>query len=88
MSGYTWTRGIRSNRGLGFPALPAVLTAVTWIVDPIVAGVGPEAGKLTAMMTRPSTVGTTCLFALAAAVMAIWSRRRPGCRFQQTRFTA
>lgn len=84
MSGYTWTRGIRSNGGLGFPALPAV----TWIVDPIVAGVGPEAGKLTAMMTRPSTVGTTCLFALAAAVVAIWSRHRPGYRFHQTRFTA
>ena len=63
-----WTTRI-NNGGLGFRAFPAMLVAVTWIVDPIIAGAGAEAGTLTATMTSPSTVRTACPFTVTAALM-------------------
>ena len=75
MSGYRWTVGIDPG-GLGFLALLAAFIAVTRISGAVIAGVQPEAWVLTAMMTAPFTVGAVSLFALVAALMETWLRRR------------
>lgn len=72
MNGYSWTTRTGQG-GPGFLTSLAVLVAVTWITDPIVAGGRPESGELTAMMTRPSTVGTVCLFTLKTSLVLTWS---------------
>ena len=56
MNSYRWTKRI-GLAGLAFLAVIAVFVTVVSILDVRVAGVYPEAFRLTAMMTAPFTLG-------------------------------
>ena len=78
MNSYHWTKRI-GLAGLAFLAAIAVFVTVVSILDVRVAGVYPEAFRLTAMMTAPFTLGLVAASTLAAALVETFRRlkRRP-----------
>ena len=78
MNSYRWTKRI-GLAGLAFLAVIAVFVTAVSILDVRVAGIYPEAFRLTAMMTAPFTLGLVAASTLAAALMETLRRfkRRP-----------
>ena len=77
MNAYRWTIRI-GIAGVAFLATIAVFVAVVSILDVRVAGVYPEAFRLTAMMTAPFTIGIAVVPTLAAAFVESHNHfRRP-----------
>ena len=78
MNSYRWTKRI-GLAGLAFLAAIAVFVTAVSILDVHVAGVYPEAFRLTAMMTAPFTLGLVAASTLAAALVETFRRlkRRP-----------
>lgn len=73
MNGYRWTKRI-GIAGVAFLAAIAVFVAVVSIMDVRVAGVYPEAFRLTAMMTAPFTIGIVPIPTLATALIETYHR--------------
>ncbi len=78
MNSYRWTKRI-GLAGLAFLAAIAVFVTAVSIMDVRVAGVYPEAFRLTAMMTAPFTLGLVVVTTLATALVETLRRfrRRP-----------
>lgn len=78
MNSYRWTKRI-GLAGLAFLAAIAVFVTAVSILDVRVAGVYPEAFRLTAMMTAPFTLGLVVVTTLATALVETLRRfrRRP-----------
>ena len=78
MNSYRWTKRI-GLAGLAFLAAIAVFVTAVSILDVRVAGVYPEAFRLTAMMTAPFTLGLVVVTTLAIALVETLRRfrRRP-----------
>ena len=73
MNAYRWTIRI-GIAGIAFLAAIAVFVTVVSIMDVRVAGVYPEAFRLTAMMTAPFTIGIVAIPTLAAALIETYHR--------------
>ena len=77
MSAYRWTIRIGFAGIASLAAIAAFVTVVS-ILDVRVAGVYPEAFRLTATMTAPFTIGLVAIPTLAAALVETYNRfRRP-----------
>jgi hypothetical protein len=78
MNSYRWTKRI-GFAGLAFLAAIAVFVTVVSILGVRVAGVYPEAFRLTAMMTAPFTLGLVAVSTMTAALVETVRRfkRRP-----------
>ena len=78
MNSYRWTKRTGLT-GLAFLAAIAVFVTAVSILDVRVAGVYPEAFRLTAMMTAPFTLGLVAVATLTAAAVETLLRfkRRP-----------
>ena len=78
MNTYRWTKRI-GIAGIAFLAAIAVFVTVVSILDIRIAGIYPEAFRLTAMMTAPFTLGLVVVSTLAAALAETLRRlkRRP-----------
>ena len=78
MNSYRWTKRT-GLAGLAFLAAIAVFVTAVSILDVRVAGVYPEAFRLTAMMTAPFTLGLVAVATLTAAAIDTFRRfkRRP-----------
>ena len=77
MNSYRWTKRI-GFAGLAFLAAIAVFVTVVSILGVRVAGVYPEAFRLTAMMTAPFTLGLVAVTTLTAALVETFRRfKRP-----------
>ena len=78
MSTYRWTKRI-GIAGIVFLAAIALFVTVVSILGIRVAGIYPEAFRLTAMMTAPFTLGLVAVSTLAAALVETLLRlkRRP-----------
>ncbi len=74
MNTYRWTKRV-GLAGIAFLAAIAVFVAIVSILDVRVAGVYPEAFRLTAMMTAPFTLGLVIAATLATALVE--TLRRP-----------
>ena len=74
MNSYRWTKRI-GFAGLAFLAAIAVFVTVVSILGVRVAGVYPEAFRLTAMMTTPFTLGLVAVSTMTAT--AVETLRRP-----------
>ena len=68
MNNYRWTKRI-GLAGIAFLAAIAVFVTIVSIMGVRVAGVYPEAFRLTAMMTAPFTLGLVAVSTLTAAVV-------------------
>ena len=68
MNSYHWTKRIGLT-GLAFLAAIAVFVTAVSILGVRVAGVYPEAFRLTAMMTAPFTLGLVAVSTLATALV-------------------
>ena len=79
MNAYRWTTRI-GIAGIGFLAAIAVFVTIVSIMDVRVAGVYPEAFRLTAMMTAPFTIGVVLVSTLAAALVETLRRRKRPAR--------
>ena len=80
MNSYRWTKRI-GIAGLAFLAAIAVFVTVVSILDVRVAGIYPEAFRLTAMMTAPFTLGLVFVSTLTAAMFETVRRfRRPAAK--------
>ena len=67
MNTYRWTKRI-GLAVLTFLAAIAIFVTIVSILDIRVAGIYPEAFRLTAMMTAPFTLGLVVVSTLAAAL--------------------
>ncbi len=78
MNAYRWTKRV-GMAGFAFLAAIAVFVTVVSIMDVRVAGVYPEAFRLTAMMTAPFTLGLVAVTTLGTALVETVRRfrRRP-----------
>lgn len=76
MNSYRWTKRI-GLAGIAFLATIAVFVTVVSILDVRVAGIYPEAFRLTAMMTAPFTIGIVVIPTLAAALIETYHRLNP-----------
>ena len=78
MNTYRWTKRI-GIAGIVFLAAIALFVTVVSILGIRVAGIYPEAFRLTAMMTAPFTLGLVAVSTLAAALVETLLRlkRRP-----------
>lgn len=77
MSAYRWTKRIGIS-GIAFLAAIAIFVTVVSILGIRVAGIYPEAFRLTAMMTAPFTLGLIAVSTLAAALVETLLRlKRP-----------
>ncbi len=78
MNTYRWTKRI-GLAGIAFLAAIAVFVTIVSILDVRIAGIYPEAFRLTAMMTAPLTLGLVAVSTLAAALVETLRRleRRP-----------
>ena len=77
MNTYRWTKRI-GLAGLAFLAAIAVFVTVVSILGVRVAGVYPEAFRLTAMMTAPFTIGLVIVSTFATALVETIRRlKRP-----------
>ncbi len=78
MNTYRWTKRV-GLAGLAFLAAIAVFVTAVSIMDVRVAGVYPEAFRLTAMMTAPFTLGLVIVSTLGTALVETLRRfkRRP-----------
>lgn len=78
MNTYRWTKRI-GLAGIAFLAAIAVFVTIVSILDMRIAGIYPEAFRLTAMMTAPFTLGLVTVSTLTAAVVETLLRikRRP-----------
>ena len=77
MNTYRWTKRA-GLAGLAFLAAIAVFVTAVSIMDVRVAGVYPEAFRLTAMMTAPFTLGLVIVTTLGTALVETVRRfRRP-----------
>ena len=68
MNTYRWTKRI-GIAGIVFLAAIAVFVTIVSILGIRVAGIYPEAFRLTAMMTAPFTLGLVAVSTLAAALV-------------------
>ena len=75
MNTYRWTKRV-GLVGLAFLAAIAVFVTAVSIMDVRVAGVYPEAFRLTAMMTAPFTLGLVVVATLGAALVETLRRMR------------
>ena len=78
MNTYRWTKRI-GIAGIVFLAAIAIFVTVVSILGIRVAGIYPEAFRLTAMMTAPFTLGLVAVSTLTAALVETFHRfkRRP-----------
>lgn len=78
MNTYRWTKRI-GLAGLTFLAAITVFVTIVSILDVRIAGIYPEAFRLTAMMTAPFTLGLVTVSILATAAVETLHRlkRRP-----------
>ena len=77
MNTYRWTKRV-GLAGLAFLAAIAVFVTAVSIMDVRVAGVYPEAFRLTAMMTAPFTLGLVAVSTLGTALVETVRRfKRP-----------
>ncbi len=78
MNTYRWTKRI-GLAGLAFLAAIAVFVTIVSILDVRIAGIYPEAFRLTAMITAPFTLGLVAVTTLATALVETLLRlkRRP-----------
>lgn len=78
MNAYRWTKRI-GFAGIVFLAAIAIFVTVVSILGIRVAGIYPEAFRLTAMMTAPFTLGLVAVSTLAAALVetVLRIKRRP-----------
>ncbi len=81
MNAYRWTKRV-GLAGIAFLAAIAVCVTAVSILGIRVAGIHPEAFRLTAMMTAPFTLGlvavTTLTTALIETLLRIIKRRPAG----------
>ncbi|MYC34397.1 MAG: hypothetical protein F4X64_14635 [Chloroflexi bacterium] len=75
MNAYSWTKRI-GIAGIVFLAAIAVFVTVVSILGIRVAGIYPEAFRLTAMMTAPFTLGLVAATTLTAALVETLLRRK------------
>ena len=75
MNTYRWTKRV-GLAGLAFLAAIAVFVTAVSIMDVRVAGVYPEAFRLTAMMTAPFTLGLVAVTTLGTALVETVRRKR------------
>lgn len=75
MNTYRWTKRI-GIAGIVFLAAIALFVTVVSILGIRVAGIYPEAFRLTAMMTAPFTLGLVAVSTLAAALVETLLRRK------------
>lgn len=68
MNTYRWTKRI-GIAGIAFLAAIAIFVTVVSILGIRIAGIYPEAFRLTAMMTAPFTLGLVAVSTLAAALV-------------------
>ena len=68
MNTYRWTKRI-GLAGIAFLAAIAIFVTIVSILGIRVAGIYPEAFRLTAMMTAPFTLGLVAVSTLAAALV-------------------
>ena len=73
MNSYRWTKRI-GLAGLAFLAAIAVFVTAVSILDVRVAGVYPEAFRLTAMMTAPFTLGLVTVSTLTSTLIETYRR--------------
>jgi len=74
MNTYRWTKRIGIT-GIAFLAAIAIFVTVVSILGIRVAGIYPEAFRLTAMMTAPFTLDLVAVSTLAAALIETYHRR-------------
>ena len=79
MNNYRWTKRV-GLAGLAFLAAIAVFVTAVSIMDVRVAGVYPEAFRLTAMMTAPFTLGLVIVSTLGTALVETVRRKRRTAR--------
>ena len=75
MNAYRWTKRI-GIAGIAFLASIAIFVTVVSILGIRVAGIYPEAFRLTAMMTAPFTLGLVAVSTLATALVETLLRRK------------
>lgn len=75
MNTYRWTKRI-GIAGIVFLAAIALFVTVVSILGIRVAGIYPEAFRLTAMMTAPFTLGLVAASTLGAALVETLLRRK------------
>ena len=78
MNTYRWTKRI-GLAGIAFLAAIAIFVTVVSILGIRVAGIYPEAFRLTAMMTAPFTLGLVAVTTLGTALVETFRKfkRRP-----------
>ena len=75
MNTYRWTKRI-GIAGIAFLAAIAIFVTVVSILGIRVAGIYPEAFRLTAMMTAPFTLGLVAVSTMSAALVETLLRRK------------